>query len=189
MATIIFRSWCVKWGINGSTKNIDDGYNCVFFLHTGSVQKRSEAEDTDQRTHDVITTSLLRQKYVATSFWHNNDVIISSCACWEMAWDTGCDNEDQTGTLEKDCMWTSPPHKHGSFHLEYIFDERRNVNRPADTRSTNNVIMTSKRRCDVVLTSWWRYYCVARPLCCCPQNACSFYMSCMTWIVCRTLVT
>ena len=27
-------------------------------------------------------TSLLRQNDVATSFWHNNDVIIASCVCW-----------------------------------------------------------------------------------------------------------
>ena len=30
---------------------------------------------------------------------------------------------------------------------------------PVDTRRNNNVIMTSKRRHDVVLTSLWRYYC------------------------------
>ena len=35
---------------------------------------------------------------------------------------------------------------------------------PADTQRTNNAIMTSKRRRDVVLTSWWRYYCVVCPL-------------------------
>ena len=30
----------------------------------------------------------------------------------------------------------------------------------ADTRGNDNVIMTSKRRCGVVLTSLWRYHCV-----------------------------
>ena len=35
------------------------------------------------RAHDAITTSLLRQNDVATSFWRNNDVIISSCARWD----------------------------------------------------------------------------------------------------------
>ena len=35
---------------------------------------------------------------------------------------------------------------------------------PAGTRRTNNVFMTSKRRRDVVLTAWWRYYCVVCPL-------------------------
>ena len=35
---------------------------------------------------------------------------------------------------------------------------------PADRRLDNNVIVTSKRRRDVVLTSWWRYYCVLCPL-------------------------
>ena len=35
---------------------------------------------------------------------------------------------------------------------------------PAGTRRKNNVIMTSKRRRDVVLTSSWRYYCVVCPL-------------------------
>ena len=31
-----------------------------------------------QQTHDVIMTSLLRQNYVATSFWCNNDIIASA---------------------------------------------------------------------------------------------------------------
>ena len=35
---------------------------------------------------------------------------------------------------------------------------------PMGTWRNNNVIMTSKRRRDVVLTSEWRYYCVACPL-------------------------
>ena len=34
-----------------------------------------------QRTHDAITTSLLRQSDVATSFWRNNDIIVA-CASW-----------------------------------------------------------------------------------------------------------
>ena len=39
-----------------------------------------------QRAHDAITTSLLRQNDVATSFWHNsNDVIISSWVRWDTA--------------------------------------------------------------------------------------------------------
>ena len=37
---------------------------------------------------------------------------------------------------------------------------------PANTWPKNNVIMTSKRRCDVVLMSLWRYYCVMCPLGC-----------------------
>ena len=41
-----------------------------------------------QWTYDVIITSLLRQKDVATSFWRNNDVIIASCVCW--VWATVC---------------------------------------------------------------------------------------------------
>ena len=32
--------------------------------------------------HDVIMTSLLRQNYVAISFWRNNDVVILPCARW-----------------------------------------------------------------------------------------------------------
>ena len=35
---------------------------------------------------------------------------------------------------------------------------------PADKRRNDAVIMTSKRRCDVVLTSYWRYYCAVYPL-------------------------
>ena len=37
---------------------------------------------------------------------------------------------------------------------------------PVDIQRNNNVIMTSKRRRDVVLTSQWRYYCVVCPLGC-----------------------
>ena len=35
-----------------------------------------------QRTHDAIITSLFRRDDVATSFWHNNDVVIALCAHW-----------------------------------------------------------------------------------------------------------
>ena len=35
-----------------------------------------------QRTQDVITTSLLHQSDVATSFWRNNGVIITSYVRW-----------------------------------------------------------------------------------------------------------
>ena len=39
---------------------------------------------TAQRAHNAITTLLLRrQNDNATSFWRNNDVIITLCACWE----------------------------------------------------------------------------------------------------------
>ena len=37
-----------------------------------------------QRTHDVIITSLLSQNDVATSFWRNDNVIITSCVHWDM---------------------------------------------------------------------------------------------------------
>ena len=37
---------------------------------------------------------------------------------------------------------------------------------PVGTRRNNNVIMTSKRRRDVFLTSYWRHYCVVCPLGC-----------------------
>ena len=37
---------------------------------------------SSQRTHDAIITSLLRQNDVATSFWHNNDVVIASFVRW-----------------------------------------------------------------------------------------------------------
>ena len=39
-----------------------------------------------QRTHDVIIMSLLRQNDVATSFWRNNDVIITSRVRWAVAY-------------------------------------------------------------------------------------------------------
>ena len=33
-------------------------------------------------THDVMITSLSRQNVHITSFWRNNDVVITSCVCW-----------------------------------------------------------------------------------------------------------
>ena len=36
---------------------------------------------TTQRTHDVIVMWLLRQNYIATSFWRDNDVVIASRVC------------------------------------------------------------------------------------------------------------
>ena len=38
-----------------------------------------------QRTHAAIITSLLRENDVATSFSHNNDVIIAACVRWDAA--------------------------------------------------------------------------------------------------------
>ena len=35
---------------------------------------------------------------------------------------------------------------------------------PADTWCKNNIIMTSKRRLNIVLTSWWCYFCILCPL-------------------------
>ena len=35
-----------------------------------------------QRAQGAITTSLLRQNDVATSFWRNDEVIIASCVRW-----------------------------------------------------------------------------------------------------------
>ena len=37
----------------------------------------------NQRTHDVMITSLLRQNDVETSFWRFNDVIITSYVRWQ----------------------------------------------------------------------------------------------------------
>ena len=41
-----------------------------------------------QRTHDTMITLLLRQNDVATPFWRNNDVIITSHARWVVPGDT-----------------------------------------------------------------------------------------------------
>ena len=38
-----------------------------------------------QRTHDIEITSLLHQNDVITSFWRNNDVIITSCVRWDLS--------------------------------------------------------------------------------------------------------
>ena len=49
---------------------------------------------------------------------------------------------------------------------------------PEDTRRDNNVVMTSKRRRDVVLTSQWRYYCVVCPL----GTHIDFFVTSKTWL-------
>ena len=70
-------------------------------------------------------------------------------------------------------MWARDPmsklscssHKISKF-LEYLlhaWDMQHFISLPAstsptETRRSNKVIMTSTRCCDVVLTSWWRYY-------------------------------
>ena len=36
----------------------------------------------EYQSHDVIITSLLHQNDVTTSFWYNNDVIITPCVRW-----------------------------------------------------------------------------------------------------------
>ena len=36
-----------------------------------------------QRAHGPIATSLLRQNDAVVAFWHNNDVIITSCVRWD----------------------------------------------------------------------------------------------------------
>ena len=46
-------------------------------------KKRCTTDTSSQRTHDEITTSLLRQNDVATPFWRNNDVIITPCVRWD----------------------------------------------------------------------------------------------------------
>ena len=42
----------------------------------------SESLTATQRAHGVMITSPLRQNDVATSFWHNDDVITASCVRW-----------------------------------------------------------------------------------------------------------
>ena len=50
--------------------------------------------------------------------------------------------------------------------LQYILRQANHTidNISAGTWRNDNIIITSKRRSDVVLTKWWRYYCVACPL-------------------------
>ena len=52
-----------------------------------------------QRTHDVIITSLLRQNDVATSFWRNNDVVITSCVRWVLG-----DGKSKQTTRQSECQ-------------------------------------------------------------------------------------
>ena len=48
--------------------------------------------------------------------------------------------------------------------ISYIPMERAEGIIPVGTRHNNNVIMTSKRICDVVFAPLWRYHCVVCPL-------------------------
>ena len=52
----------------------------------GLVQDCSNSIYPRQRAHDARITSLLRQNDVPTSYWRQNDVIITSCARWVSEW-------------------------------------------------------------------------------------------------------
>ena len=53
---------------------------CLFHVTYRQLENRKRA----WAAHDVTITSLLRQNDVATSFWRNNDVIITSCVRWDV---------------------------------------------------------------------------------------------------------
>ena len=57
------------------------GVTCVVSV----VRSGCNTTESSQRTHDAMITSLLRQNDVATSFWRNNDVIITSCVHWNVS--------------------------------------------------------------------------------------------------------
>ena len=63
-------------------------------------------------------------------------------------------------------VWICPSRKENmtwkwfSHHCPYVIGSHI----PTGTRRNNDVIITSKRRGDIVLTSLWRYYCVLCPL-------------------------
>ena len=103
-----------------------------------------------QRTRDVIITSLSHQNDVATSFWRNNDVIITPCAHWVtfVSWryiPIRSLRASQALCAERASL--TLPHswcQAGMAHIDVSSYTWRN----------NNVIITSKRRRDVV----WRNY-------------------------------
>ena len=59
-----------------------------YFVGTGEIVRLSYCVRNNYvpRTHDVIITSFLRQNDVVTSFWCDNDVIITSCVRWWRIW-------------------------------------------------------------------------------------------------------
>ena len=65
-------------------------------------------------------------------------------------------------------LWKEPKSKcgHRENRDKRNFDRRNEQNdtSPADMWRNDNAIAMSKRRCDVVLMSQWRYYCVVCPL-------------------------
>ena len=69
--------------IGSSFKGDWDMYNIRHFVAISNHIYLWFRNRRSQRTHDAIKTSLLRQNDVATSFWCNNDVIITSCVRWD----------------------------------------------------------------------------------------------------------
>ena len=74
-------------------------YTCLVSLsikiYLQIVPSLSRARCISQRTHDELITSLLRQNDVATSFWRNHDVIITSCARGESYFISANKNDSQ----------------------------------------------------------------------------------------------
>ena len=66
------------------SKVIADGLVLFFFQNTCNqhIQVGRSADISTQRTHGVIIRSLLRQNGVVTSFWRNNDVIVTPDVHW-----------------------------------------------------------------------------------------------------------
>ena len=51
-------------------------------INQGTEIKECFVQACAQRSHDMIISSLIRQNDVVTSFWHNDDVIITVCVRW-----------------------------------------------------------------------------------------------------------
>ena len=112
-----------------------------------------------QGTGDVIITSLLRQNDVATSFWRFNDVIIASCARWDI--ELWYDSVMLYMHICCDCKVWHMCIVH--CNLTHYLNDFWHIN-TAGTWSNYNVIIASKRdlsnprrRFDVMITLLLRY--------------------------------
>ena len=71
-----------KWPVTRKMFPFDDRHHVIpevsWVRH--AIPPMDRYTSLTQRTHDVIITALLRRNDVATSFWRNKDVVITSCA-------------------------------------------------------------------------------------------------------------
>ena len=64
--------------VNLASRNTDT----YIFNFMMSRESRGQLKSGLRWTHRAMIKSLLRQNDIATSFWRNNDVIVTPCVCW-----------------------------------------------------------------------------------------------------------